>query len=239
MSTALATLAALPPGLVWPAGRLARPADAGLPTGFAALDAELPGGGWPRGALIELLAEARGIGEVGLLLPLLRTAPAERWIAWVAPPHRPYAPALAAAGVAVEQLLLLTPGSHAETLWTIRQALASGGCAMVLAWPARVDAAALRRLQLAAEDSLTPLFLFRPPAAARQPSPAILRLQLTATDDALSVRILKRRGPVLAAPVRLPVRELSGPTLSRMVHDALVRPDPARLAAADLHAGRG
>lgn len=204
-ASALATLAALPPGLVWQADRLARPAEAGMPTGFAALDAQLPGGGWPRGALIELLGDAPGIGELGLLLPMLRAVAAERWIAWIAPPHLPYAPALAAAGLPLDRLLLLTPDDHAETLWAIRQALASGGCEVVLAWLARADTAALRRLQLAAEESATPLFLFRPAAAALQSSPASLRLRLVAAADALTIDILKRRGPALATPIRLTI----------------------------------
>ncbi len=225
-----AALADLPPGLVWRADQLARPVADGIPTGFAALDVELPGGGWPRGALIELIADAPGIGELGLILPALRTVPAERWIAWIAPPHLPYAPALAAAGVPLEQLLLLTPERHDELLWAIRQALASGACAVVLAWLARVDGAALRRLQLAAEESATPLFLFRPASAARQPSPAGLRLRLTPAGDALAVDILKRRGPALAAPLHLALPQRPAP-------HALVRPDPLRPAAASLHAG--
>ena len=210
--SAAAVLATLPPGLVWHADRLARAVAAGVPTGFAALDAELPGGGWPRGALIELLSDAPGIGELGLLLPVLRAACAERWIVWIAPPYLPYAPALAAAGVPLQRLLLLTPASHRDTLWAIRQALASGGCTCVLAWLPRADTAALRRLQLAAEDSATPLFLFRPASAAQQSSPASLRLRLAAepASDVLTVDIFKRRGPALAAPIRLVVPDRPG-----------------------------
>jgi hypothetical protein len=44
---------------------------AGLPTGYAALDRCLPGAGWPRQGLIEILADQRGIGELRLLLPAL------------------------------------------------------------------------------------------------------------------------------------------------------------------------
>ncbi|AYH44383.1 translesion DNA synthesis-associated protein ImuA [Azoarcus sp. DN11] len=236
---AQATLAALPPGLVWQADRLAQPAEAGIATGFAALDAQLPGGGWPRNALIELLSDSPGIGEIGLLLPVLRTLPAERWIVWVTPPHLPYAPALAAAGVPLERLLLLEAASHAETQWATRQALISGGSSAVLAWLARADTAALRRLQLAAESSATPLFLFRPASAARQPSPASLRLRLAARDDGLVIDILKRRGPGLAAPLRLPLPQRPGPRRAPVFNDALVRPDPVRLAAAGIHARRG
>lgn len=230
-AAALATLAALPPGLVWQADRLARPADAGMPTGFAALDVQLPGGGWPRGALIELFAASSGIGELGLLLPLLRTVAPERWAAWIAPPYLPYAPALAAAGVPLDRLLWLAPADHSETLWTIRQAVASGGCGIVLAWLARADTAALRRLQLAAEESATPLFLFRPAGAAMQPSPAVLRLRLSATDEALRIDILKRRGPVLAVPISLPIVDRPGvdparPAFRPEAHQQSTAPSP-------------
>ncbi|KON81544.1 translesion DNA synthesis-associated protein ImuA [Azoarcus sp. PA01] len=208
MSTSpLATLARLPPGLVWPADRLARPAEAGVPTGFAALDAQLPGGGWPRGALIELLMDAFGIGELALLLPALRAAAPERWIAWIAPPHLPYAPALAAAGVRLDRLLLLTPPDPATTLWTTRQAVASGGCSVVIAWLPNAQHAALRRLQLAAEASATSLFVVRPGGAAQQASPASLRLRLQPAPDALALEIVKRRGPPLGWPLQLPLPE--------------------------------
>ena len=55
-----APLQALPP--LWRADRLdSRCAAAGeaQPTGHAALDAELPGGGWPAAGLTELLGRAR------------------------------------------------------------------------------------------------------------------------------------------------------------------------------------
>lgn len=196
----------LPAGLVWQGTRLADAQGATLHTGFAELDAELPGGGWPAGALIELLAEHPGVGEISLLLPLMQRTPPERWIAWIAPPLLPYAPALAAAGVPLERLLLIQPATADEVLWATRQASGGGSCALVLAWPARLDTAALRRLQLAAEESATPLFLFRTPSAARHASPAALRLQLSPTADGLRIDILKRRGPPAAHPIHLTLR---------------------------------
>jgi hypothetical protein len=193
----------LPADLVWQGSRLAQTPGSTLPTGFATLDAELPGGGWPAGALIELLTEHPGVGEISLLLPLMQRACAERWIAWIAPPLLPYAPALSAAGVPLQRLLLIQPASAAETLWATRQAAASGSCALVLTWPARLDTAALRRLQLAAEESATPLFLFRAHSAARHASPAALRLLLSPTAEGLQIDILKRRGPPAARAVQL------------------------------------
>jgi hypothetical protein len=40
-------------------------------TGFAALDQALPGGGWPRTGLIEILTAQQGVGELQLWLPAL------------------------------------------------------------------------------------------------------------------------------------------------------------------------
>ena len=54
-----------------PGSGAASTAPAGLPTGYVALDRCLPGGGWPRQGLIEILSDQRGIGEVRLLLPAL------------------------------------------------------------------------------------------------------------------------------------------------------------------------
>ncbi|MCK6410356.1 MAG: translesion DNA synthesis-associated protein ImuA [Thauera sp.] len=204
--------AALPAGSVWPASRLAQPPGPVLPTGFAALDAELPGGGWPAGALIELLAERPGVGELSLLLPLLGATPPGRWIVCLAPPLLPYAPALARAGVPLTHLLVVRPERREDLLWSARQALLSGTCACVLAWAPRIDNGALRRLQLAAEESTTPMFLFRPLATAAQASPAVLRLVLSAHPRALQVRILKRRGPPAAAALLLPRPATATPT---------------------------
>ncbi|MFC5770526.1 translesion DNA synthesis-associated protein ImuA [Thauera sinica] len=195
-------------GSVWQASRLAHGGGPVLSSGFDALDAELPGGGWPANALIELLADHPGVGELSLLLPVLGRPASGRWFAWVSPPFLPYAPALAAAGVPLSRLLLIRPGAGGDALWAARQAVASGACVAVLAWLQRIDTAGLRRLQLAAEEAATPLFLFRPRAAVRQSSPAPLRLALSGAGGMLQVTILKRRGPPAAGPLLLPVRHL-------------------------------
>ncbi len=201
-----AFLAGLPAGRVWQADRFAQRPGAVVPTGFAVLDAELPGGGWPAGALIELLLERPGVGELSLLLPVLGRTPPEQWIVWLAPPLQPYAPALARAGVPLARLLIVRPEHPHTLLWATRQAAVSGSCSAVLAWMPRIDRTGLRRLQLAAEESGTPLFLFRPGTVAGQPSPAPLRLMLSACGAQLEVRILKRRGPPAARPLLIDVR---------------------------------
>src|SRR2546427_400380 len=64
----------------------------------------------------------------------------------------------------------------------------------------------LRRLALAAEASCALVALFRPREAARESSPACLRIALEPVQGELAVRILKRRGAPSAAPLRVPLK---------------------------------
>jgi protein ImuA len=98
---------ALHPSL-WLGHQLGRSSERGLPTGFAPLDAELPGGGWPRRALSELLFAQIGMGEVRLLAPsLVATQQAGRVVMFFDPPAALSALALAQLGLDVPQLLLI------------------------------------------------------------------------------------------------------------------------------------
>jgi len=200
--TALATLLEHPG--IWRGEECARTAAA-VPSGFPALDACLPGHGWPEGALTELFTPVAGIGELSLLMPLCaRLSQAGRWIVFVSPPHVPYAPGLAAAGLDLRRLLLVDSRAGKETLWTLEQTLKSRRCGAVLAWMPTLDPASMRRLQLACEEGRSSGFLFLPEAAARNASTAALRLRLTASPEGeLDVHVLKRRGGVLTRPVRL------------------------------------
>lgn len=164
-------------------------------TGFAELDRLLPGGGWPQGALTELLHAQPGIGELRLLMPALaRLSRQGRWIAIVAPPYIPYAPALASFGLDLSHVLLVHPKTTTDALWAVEQGLRSGTCGAVLAWPKQVDQQALRRLQLAAETGKAWGILFRDPAEQAQSSPAALRLRLEARNGDTAVQVLKCRG---------------------------------------------
>jgi hypothetical protein len=176
-------------------GGLNRGARAAFPSGFAELDANLPGGGWPSGAIAELMSDAIGIGELGLLMPALSSlARAGRYIAWIAPPYLPYAPALAQRGLPLERVLLIRTRSLQESLWATEQALRCPALGAVLSWPAYIVDKNIRRLQLAAEAGGGLGFLYRPPEAARESSPAALRLRLHAASDGLVIEIQKSRG---------------------------------------------
>jgi hypothetical protein len=191
---------------VWRGNSLAGSVPA-VPTGFGELDAALPGGGWPSGALTELLASARGIGELGLLMPALaRLTCAGKRVVWLAPPHLPYAPALAAAGVDLPHLALVRAAGRRDALWAAEQALRAGSCHALLAWLPSAGYQHLRRLAVAAEASRAFVALFRPAQAAAESSPACLRLALEPAEGGLRAHVLKRRGAPRAAPIFVPVK---------------------------------
>ena len=242
---------------LWLADRLAHAAAASAvwPSGFAALDAELPGGGWPAIGLTELLLAAPGSGELRLLAPALAAQPRAGALLWIAPPLMPYAPALHMLGLALDRLVVVTPDSLADAAWAVEQGLRSGACTAVLWWqaearaPAASLATALRRLHLAAQEAGCPLFALRPASARGASSPAPLRLVLEPSGQGqLAVTVFKRRGPAMLQPLllTLPVAGLpAGRTLRRVPAppvppakvllsepgDAVVRAAPERIAA--------
>lgn len=206
---------------VWRGGAVpAMPAAA--PTGYAELDAGLPGGGWPIGGLVEVLCRAEGIGELQVVLPALAalTAAGHR-VAWLAPPHLPYAPALRAAGVRLERLTVIRAPGRRDALWAAEQALRSRAFHALLLWLPQASYAELRRLAVAAQAGPGFALAFRPPEAACEASPAVLRLALDpGIESELGIRILKRRGAPIAAPLPIQVER---PLTKRPAH-ALGRP---------------
>ena len=238
----LSTTPALPPHLpgspatdlsaVWRASELSVQCQSTLDTGYAALNRVLPGGGWPLGAMVEVLQPQAGRHEWGLLLPALAALNAPT--PWAAPqafahpgtrqalialtgaPYLPFGPALGACQLHMPQLLSVQtePGNAPALLWATREALQCAEVAVVLAWLPDARSAHLRRLQIAANTHHKLLFVFRALRAQHESSPAPLRLRLacaptSAAADAdgqganLQVHLLKRRGPPLAAPVLL------------------------------------
>ena len=177
-------------------------------TGYAALDCALPGQGWPRAGLIEILVSRLGMGELNLLLPALAALtrqPSARWCAWISPPLEPFAPALAAHGVALDRVFV-TRGESPE--WAFEQALSSGACEVVLGWAGKSPAARparahtskglrardIRRLQLAAEKGRALGVLFRPRRAASESSSAVLRVTVEPVEQGARITLLKSRG---------------------------------------------
>ena len=228
-------------------GLLDAPVIDAVPTGFARLDAELPGGGWPRGVVTELLLPPAGAGELRLLAPALRAElRAGRTVMLFDPPPGLTARSLARLGLDAEHLLIVEGRSRAlpdaGSLWALEQALKSGNVGAVVAWlPPRLAAERLRRLQSAAQRHGGPAFALREATAAALPTAAPLRLALhPAGDDALTLRLLKRRLPASARPsagllrLALPVLAALPPKVPWPTRNAL---PPRTVEAVDAGAG--
>ncbi len=172
------------------------------PTGYAALDQVLPGGGWPMGAVSEILHVRIGVGELSLALPLLaRLTQSDRSIAFVNPPLLPYAPRLAAAGVQLHKTLVVEPESETDTLWSAELLLRAGAGAVLL-WIGQCEAHALRRLQIAAEATEGCALVLRHDKFAAESTPSALRLRVWRERGSPCVEVLKCRG-TKPAPVSL------------------------------------
>lgn len=188
---------------VWRAGEMAAAVQHTLDTGYPGLNAVLPGGGWPVGAMTELLQAQPGCGEWGLLAPALaallpwqdesrcvsRAANTNRTssqtpsrttsaVVLIGAPFVPCGPALAARQIDPSRLLRVQADAATARLWAAEQALRCGDVSAVLTWLPKVPMPHLRRLQMAAQSHGKLLFVFRPEAVHGESSPAPLRLRL-------------------------------------------------------------
>jgi cell division inhibitor SulA len=149
------------PGLAGPG--LDGAAGAVRASGHAALDAELPGGGWPCGALTELLQPQPALLEWRLLGPVARALAAEgRPIVLVGPPQVPHLPGLAQCGLPASALVWVQAQTTAERLWCTEQLLRAQAAALVLAWLPQARPEQIRRLQVNALGSEALVFACRP-----------------------------------------------------------------------------
>ncbi|WP_298927360.1 translesion DNA synthesis-associated protein ImuA [uncultured Ramlibacter sp.] len=205
-------LAAMPASLssqVWGGAELGAAPELVLPSGFAALDAALPGGGWPLGSLVEVLQAQPEQHVWQLLLPALAQAVQDVKagpVVLVGAPLQPFGPSLAAQGLPSQRLLCVHADKPAARLWAAEQALRCAEVAAVLAWLPQALGPQLRRLHLAAQQQGRLLVVVRALGAAAESSPARLRLRLDSVQDQMRVHILKRRGPPQEAAVLLPAR---------------------------------
>jgi len=219
---------------VWRADQMGSYQAPVISSGYPALDHELPDGGWPAAALVELLQPQSGIGELQLLRPALQQIAGERRIALLQPPYLPQVAAWTGWGLRSDRLLWIRPQRSEDALWSAEQILRNGSCGALLFWQAQVRHEALRRLHLAAQGGDTAFWVMRPLAAGREPSPAPLRLALQAANGGIAIDIVKRRGPQHERPLHLDLAGLPAApsytaTESRDAH--LDRRPPAAAAA--------
>jgi|GEM_PF-1589571 len=197
-----------------------------IDSGFAGLNRELAGGGWPRGELTEILCDGVGMGELALLLPAMLNLQAANTAAlanlaggggcvWIGAPHLPYAPALRDAGMDLTKVFIIDSTRTEDSLWAAEQSLASGAMDSVSMWiNGAIADTSLRRLKHAAMSGGATCWLMRPTLFARHASPAPLRMMLKGeAGGELTINLIKRRGLPPNKTISLQSRSL--PCLAR------------------------
>lgn len=225
---------------VWRADQMGSMRSHTIPSGFRALDTELPGGGWPRSGMTELLVQQPGIGEIRLIRYALAEIAKTQRVAFLEPPHTPQISAWTSWGMPADKMLLVKSKTTADALWAAEQVLRNGSCGAMLFWQPQIRNEALRRLQLASQASETMFWLVRPISAQENSSPAPLRLALTPANGGINVHVVKRRGPIhekaihvaLEQPFMEPVPAATAPVRApeKSVRPVLVYPNRAPVA---------
>lgn len=162
-----------------------------LPLGIAAIDQALPWNGLPGAALHEIVGRPGDGAATGFAAWLLAqlTKP-DGQVLWCrgagSETGRPYAPALAQAGLSPERVIAVEAAKASERLWAMEEGLRSGAFCAVLAEDTDADLTATRRLQLAAESGRTTALLLLSQQRVGRVSAALTRWQaisVPAEDD--------------------------------------------------------
>lgn len=141
-----------------------RPASL-LPTGLPAVDAYLCEATVPLAALHEVAGaagdEERGASGACFLALSLKAAAPSGWVVWIMQDADLYAPGLAALGLDLRRLILVSARCDADVCWALEEALRSRSVSAVVGEVGALTMNASRRLQLAAEQAGIPCFLLR------------------------------------------------------------------------------
>ena len=190
---------------IWRGDELGSPITSVVSSGFHALDAELPGQGWPCRSLTEVLQAQPSVAEWRLLAPALRhTVGLGQDVVVVGPPKHPHLPGLRHMGLDERRLVWIQSEAPAERLWVTEQLIKANAGGALVAWLPQARQEQIRRLQVCAQHWDGLIFLCRPAAAEHEPSAAPLRVQLRfGMDWELHVHVLKRKGPTHEGMVNL------------------------------------
>lgn len=200
---------ALPHGVesaLWRGNALGTPVTTTVATGFEALDAELPGNGWPCQSLTEVLQVQPSVLEWRLLAPAMRTLVDQgKQIVIVGPPKPPHLPGLKHLGLDERHLVWIQADKPVERLWATEQLIKANAAGMLVSWLPQARQEQIRRLQVCAQSCDGPVILCRPAAAEHEASAAPLRLQARlGVDWELHIHLLKRKGPPHEGELTLP-----------------------------------
>jgi protein ImuA len=191
---------------IWRGTELGSPVNKVVSSGFPALDAELPGAGWPCHCLTEILQPQPTVVEWRLLAPAIREVVAAGGnIVVVGPPKSPHLPGLRHVGLDERHLIWIQAETPAERLWVTEQLVKANAAGLLVSWLPQARQEQIRRLQVCAQACDGPVFLCRPAAAEHEPSAAALRVQLRfGLDWELHIHLLKRKGPTHEGSITLP-----------------------------------
>jgi protein ImuA len=140
------------------------PTAATVDMGLGPVAAAFPNGVFPTGAVHELIAEGtEGMAASGgflaaLLGPLMKRGGA---VIWVCRERRVFPPGLGSFGVDAGRVIFLTVRNEKAALWAIEEALKCEGLAAVVGEVREMSGHAVRRLQLAVEQSRVTGFVLR------------------------------------------------------------------------------
>lgn len=164
-------------------------------TGLARLDAQLPRGGWPVGAVTELRPTHAEIGAFSVLVPTLaRLTQQGRHVVLMGSEQLPDLEALGDQGVRLRHLTVLRAAS-ADLLWAMEQKLRSGEAAMLVAWMPQLSDRQVRLLQDAAEAGQAMAMIFRKAGTRSFSRASSLQLVLRpGTDGLLDIEIVRAGG---------------------------------------------
>jgi protein ImuA len=136
-----------------------------LSTGLPFVDDYLRLAAVPAGAVHEIAGDAgdeeQGAAGAGFLALTLGACAGSGWIAWVMQDGDLYAPGLAAFGLDLRRLILVSARRDAEVCWALEEALRSRALSAVVGEIGALTLNSTRRLQLAAEQAGIPCFLLR------------------------------------------------------------------------------
>jgi hypothetical protein len=195
------------------------------PSGFPALDAVLPAGGWPNAGLSELLIALDFTSNAGCwalfrrVLPLWcapRSQNTLRYPVLIGAPHaksEPWLPGMPLPWRDLQWLWVRTQQVQ-HAYWAAQQALRCDDTGAIVVWLTALtrrsahrfdEFTALRRLQALAVDVGKPVLVIRSDSAIHITSPAPLRLQMCRGSQPLQVdiQVIKRPGLAPSGWVRV------------------------------------
>ncbi|WP_332817660.1 ImuA family protein [Sphingopyxis sp.] len=156
-----------------------------IPFGVESVDSRLPGGGIATGALHEIAGSPDLADDASATIFLAGIlARTEGPVFWCLRWHDLFAPALHLAGLHPDRVIHVEAGSDTNVLLAMEECLRHPGLAGVVGEVSKYSTTASKRLQLAAETSGVPAFIFRRSCKAGQAaegSAAVTRWRITAS----------------------------------------------------------